>query len=191
MHKKEARLVRAYIGKKLKLNLPGPMTIIGTIARTHYRSKVAMAMDFMELLDPESRALQDNGLDLIQFNEPAFNLFVEDVGIRRIAALHRAIEGLTCMASVQICYSCGNQANIDWKGTLGEGCRQYKEIFPALAENRIDQISLCYRNVLGRCVSWGRRVAKTFWLASLMSCRISWKVRRTERRRLPPRANSS
>jgi 5-methyltetrahydropteroyltriglutamate--homocysteine methyltransferase len=142
VHEMEARHARAHTHKKLKFTLPGPMTIVDTIADTHYGDKVHLAMAFAELLNQEARALQADGVDVIQFDEPAFNVYMDDVAAWGIDALHRAIEGLTCTTAVHICYGYGIQANIDWKTTLGGEWRQYEQTFPALARSRIDQVSL-------------------------------------------------
>jgi 5-methyltetrahydropteroyltriglutamate--homocysteine methyltransferase len=146
VHAGEAQLARAHTGRKLKLTLPGPMTIIDTIADTHYGDRVKMAFAFADLLNAEARALAADGVDVIQFDEPAFNVYMREVGEWGIEALHRAIAGVTCTTAVHICYGYGIKANIDWKATLGSEWRQYEEIFPALAKSRIDQISVECRN---------------------------------------------
>src|SRR5688500_3261314 len=142
VHQTEARLARAHTKKKLKITMPGPMTIVDTIADRHYGDKVKLAMAFAELLNQEARALEKDGVDVIQFDEPAFNVYMEDVKRWGIDALHRAIAGLKCTTCVHICYGYGIKANLDWKKTLGESWRQYEEIFPALAKSKIDQVSL-------------------------------------------------
>jgi 5-methyltetrahydropteroyltriglutamate--homocysteine methyltransferase len=142
VHASEARLARAHTGKKLKITLPGPMTIVDTIADRHYGDKPKLAMAFAELLNEEARALQKDGVDVIQFDEPAFNVYMDEVKSWGITALHRAIQGVKCKTAVHICYGYGIQANLDWKKTLGGQWRQYEEIFPALARSRIDQVSL-------------------------------------------------
>jgi 5-methyltetrahydropteroyltriglutamate--homocysteine methyltransferase len=142
VHAVEARIARAYTTKKLKFTLPGPMTIVDTVADAHYGSRAKLAMAFAELLNQEARALQADGVDVIQFDEPAFNVFMDDVKTWGIDALHRAIEGLSCTTAVHICYGYGIQANIEWKTSLGGEWRQYEAIFPALAKSRIDQVSL-------------------------------------------------
>ena len=118
------------------------MTIVDTIADRHYGDKVKLAMAFAALLNQEARALERDGVDVIQFDEPAFNVYTSDVTKWGIAALHRAIRGLKCKTAVHICYGYGIKANLDWKQTLGTEWRQYEEIFPALAKSRIDQVSL-------------------------------------------------
>ena len=142
VHETEARVARAHTKRKLKITMPGPMTIVDTIADTHYGDKVKMAMAFAELLNQEARALEAQGVDLIQFDEPAFNVYMDDVKRWGIEALHRAIAGLRCKTAVHICYGYGIQANIDWKNSLGAEWRQYEEIFPALAKSRLDQVSV-------------------------------------------------
>jgi len=142
VHEAEARVARAHTNRKLKITLPGPMTIVDTIADSHYGDKVKMAMAFAELLNQEARALEAQGVDVIQFDEPAFNVYMDDVKRWGIDALHRAIEGLRCKTAVHICYGYGIKANIDWKNSLGEEWRQYEEIFPALAKSRLDQVSV-------------------------------------------------
>ncbi|HYF58442.1 MAG TPA: methionine synthase [Burkholderiaceae bacterium] len=142
VHETEARLARAHTTRKLKFTLPGPMTIVDTVADAHYGSKEKLAMAFAELLNQEALALQADGVDVIQFDEPAYNVFMEHVPTWGIASLHRAIEGLTCTTGVHICYGYGIQANKDWKASLGDRWTQYEAIFPALAASRIQQVSL-------------------------------------------------
>jgi len=142
VHAREARLARAHTGKKLKFTLPGPMTIVDTIADAHYGDRVKMAMVFAALLNEEARGLAADGVDVIQFDEPAFNVYMDAAADWGIEALHRAIEGLTCKTAVHICYGYGIPANIEWKATLGVEWRQYERFFPALAKSRIGQVSL-------------------------------------------------
>lgn len=142
VHATEARIARAHTKNQLKFTLPGPMTIVDTIADEHYGDRTKMAFAFAELLNQEARALQADGVDVIQFDEPAFNVYMDAVSDWGIEALHRAVDGLTCKTAVHICYGYGIKANTDWKATLGGEWRQYEAIFPALAKSRIDQVSV-------------------------------------------------
>jgi 5-methyltetrahydropteroyltriglutamate--homocysteine methyltransferase len=146
VHGTEARLARAHTKNKLKITMPGPMTIVDTIADRHYGDRATLALAFAALLNAEARALEADGVDVIQFDEPAFNVYMDAVGDWGIAALHRAIEGLTCTTAVHICYGYGIKANVDWKATLGSEWRQYETVFPVLAKSRIGQVSLECRN---------------------------------------------
>jgi 5-methyltetrahydropteroyltriglutamate--homocysteine methyltransferase len=146
VHGFEAQLARRHTKRKLKFTLPGPMTIADTIADRHYGDKVKMAFAFAELLNQEALALEKDGVDVVQFDEPAFNVFMGEVTEWGIAALERAAQGLKCTTAVHICYGYGIKANIDWKATLGGEWRQYESIFPAIAKSRIGQVSVECRN---------------------------------------------
>ena len=145
VHAVEARLARAHTQRQLKFTLPGPMTIVDTVADRHYGDRRKLAFAFAELLNEEALALQADGVDVIQFDEPAFNVYMKDAAEWGVAALERAASGLNCTTAVHICYGYGIKANVDWKKTLGDEWRQYEQVFPALARSRIDQVSLeCY-----------------------------------------------
>src|SRR4029077_10735369 len=146
VHADEARVARAHTARQLKFTLPGPMTIIDTVADGHYGDRVKMAFAFAELLNEEARALQADGVDVIQFDEPAFNVFMDEVPVWGVKALERAAQGLTCATAVHICYGYGIKANTDWKSTLGAEWRQYEEIFPAIANSSIQQVAIECRN---------------------------------------------
>jgi 5-methyltetrahydropteroyltriglutamate--homocysteine methyltransferase len=151
VHAAEARFLRAHTKKKIKFTLPGPMTIVDTVADRFYGDRVKMAFAFAELLNQEALALQADGVDIVQFDEPAFNVYMQDAADWGVKALERAALGLheagaasgrACTTAVHICYGYGIQANIDWKKTLGDEWRQYEQILPALAASSIDQVSL-------------------------------------------------
>ncbi len=147
VHAAEARLLRAHTHKKIKFTLPGPMTIVDTVADRFYGDREKMAFAFAELLNQEALALQADGVDIIQFDEPAFNVYMKDAAGWGVQALERAVQGLTCTTAVHICYGYGIKANNDWKTALGQEWRQYEEIFPALARSSIHQVSLeCYHS---------------------------------------------
>jgi 5-methyltetrahydropteroyltriglutamate--homocysteine methyltransferase len=142
VHEAEARFLRAHTARRTKFTLPGPMTIVDTVADRFYGDRVKMAMAFAELLNQEALALQADGIDVVQFDEPAFNVYMADAADWGVKALERAAQGLTCTTAVHICYGYGIQANVDWKKTLGDQWRQYEQVFPALAASSIRQVSL-------------------------------------------------
>src|SRR6516225_5886445 len=146
VHADEARVARTHTARKLKFTLPGPMTIIDTIADQYYGDRVKMAFAFAELLNEEAKALEADGVDLIQFDEPAFNVYMDEVNDWGLKALERAAEGLTCATAVHICYGYGIKANTDWKQTLGSEWRQYEQIFPAIDKSAIQQVAIECRN---------------------------------------------
>ncbi len=141
-HEAEAKLMRRHTKRQIRITLPGPMTIMDTVKDAHYGDRVKTAMAFADLLNAEARALEKDGVDVVQFDEPAFNAYTEEAAGWGIEALHRALDGLTCKTAVHICYGYGIKANIDWKLSLGSEWRQYEAFFPALAKSRVDQVAL-------------------------------------------------
>jgi 5-methyltetrahydropteroyltriglutamate--homocysteine methyltransferase len=142
VHGEEARFARAQTRRPLKLTMPGPMTIVDTLHDAHYGSRERLAMAVAGLLNEEARELEALGVDWIQLDEPAFNVYMDEVRDWGVAALDRAVAGITCRTAVHICYGYGIQANIDWKKTLGGEWRQYEATFPLLARSRIGAVSL-------------------------------------------------
>lgn len=142
VHAADVKFARANTGHRLKFTLPGPMTIVDTLADEFYGDRTRLALEFARVLNEEARELAALGIDVVQFDEPAFNVYLDDVERWGIDALHRAIDGLACRTAVHICYGYGIQANIEWKRTLGTEWRQYETTFPLLARSRIDQVSL-------------------------------------------------
>jgi 5-methyltetrahydropteroyltriglutamate--homocysteine methyltransferase len=151
VHEAEARLLRASTTRRIKFTLPGPMTIVDTVADRWYGDRVKMAFAFAELLNQEALALQADGVDIVQFDEPAFNVYMAEAADWGVQALERAARGLheagaasgrACTTAVHICYGYGIKANVDWKSSLGQEWRQYEQVFPALAASSIDQVSL-------------------------------------------------
>jgi len=138
----DAAFLRSQTRRKVKYTLPGPMTMVDTLYDAHYKSREKLAAAFAAILNDEARAIEAAGIDVIQFDEPAFNVYFDEVRDWGIAALERAAEGLRCTTAVHICYGYGIKANIEWKKTLGSEWRQYENTFPLLARSGIDQVSL-------------------------------------------------
>lgn len=138
----DAKFLRQQTDQPIKWALPGPMTMIDTLYDGHYKSREKLAWEFAKILNQEAKELEAAGVDIIQFDEPAFNVFFDEVNEWGIACLERAIEGLKCETAVHICYGYGIKANTDWKKTLGSEWRQYEEVFPKLQQSSIDIISL-------------------------------------------------
>ncbi len=138
----DAKFLRQQTNQPIKWALPGPMTMIDTLYDAHYQSREKLAWEFATILNQEARELEAAGVDIIQFDEPAFNVFFDDVKDWGVATLERAVEGLRAETAVHICYGYGITANTEWKKTLGAEWRQYEESFPLLQRSSIDIISL-------------------------------------------------
>ncbi len=139
---KDAKFLREQTDQPIKWALPGPMTMVDTLYDEHYKSRKALAWEFAKILNQEAKELEAAGVDIIQFDEPAFNVFFDEVEQWGIACLEKAIEGLSCETVVHVCYGYGIKANTEWKKTLGSEWRQYEELFPQLQKSNIDIISL-------------------------------------------------
>ena len=142
----DAKTLRAQTDRPIKWALPGPMTMIDTLYDRHYGSREKLATEFAKILNEEARELEAAGVDIIQFDEPAFNVFFDDVKDWGVSVLEQAAEGLRCETAVHICYGYGIKANNDWKATLGDQWRQYEQSFPLLQESAIDIVSLECQN---------------------------------------------
>merc|ERR1711964_599170 len=138
----DAKFLRKHTSQSIKWALPGPMTMVDTLYDAHYKSREKLAWEFAKILNQEAKELEEAGVDIIQFDEPAFNVFFDDINEWGVAALERAVEGLKCETAVHICYGYGIKANTEWKKTLGNEWRQYESIFPMLQRSNIDIISL-------------------------------------------------
>ena len=138
----DARFLRQHTDRPIKWALPGPMTMIDTLFDAHYKSREKLAWEFAKLLNQEALELEAAGVNIIQFDEPAFNVFFDEVNDWGVATLERALEGLKCETAVHICYGYGIKANTDWKQTLGAEWRQYEEAFPKLQKSKVDIVSL-------------------------------------------------
>ncbi|WP_313483472.1 methionine synthase [Acinetobacter variabilis] len=142
----DAKFLRSQTKQPIKWALPGPMTMIDTLYDAHYKSREKLAWEFAKILNQEALELEAAGVDIIQFDEPAFNVFFNEVNDWGIATLERALEGLKCETAVHICYGYGIKANTDWKKTLGSEWRQYEAVFPKLQKSKIDIVSLECQN---------------------------------------------
>lgn len=143
----DAKFLRSQTDQPIKWALPGPMTMVDTLYDDHYKSRKDLAWEFAKLLNEEAKDLEAAGVNIIQFDEPAFNVFFDEVREWGIECLERAIEGLTTAeTAVHICYGYGIKANTDWKKTLGSEWRQYEEIFPLIQKSNIDMVSLECQN---------------------------------------------
>ena len=74
------RFAKAQTNKPVKVTLPGPMTIVDSLVDEFYgETTSALARRFAEVLNAEARELAAAGADIIQFDEPCFNIYLEQV----------------------------------------------------------------------------------------------------------------
>ena len=136
------RFARARTARPLKVTLPGPMTIVDSVLDEHYGAdERSLALRFAELLNAEARELAAAGADVVQFDEPCFNVYVDKVKEWGIAALERAMAGVAAKKAVHICYGYGTPAVLAWKRQNREW-GQYAVTLPLLADSSVDQVSV-------------------------------------------------
>ncbi|TMG94787.1 MAG: methionine synthase, partial [Betaproteobacteria bacterium] len=96
----DLRFLRGQTKRPIKLSLPGPMTMVDTLYDDYYRNREKLAREFAAILNQEASELERAGADVIQFDEPAFNVYMDEVAAWGIAALEAAAAGLKCKTAV-------------------------------------------------------------------------------------------
>jgi 5-methyltetrahydropteroyltriglutamate--homocysteine methyltransferase len=142
VHLDEIRFARGLTDAQLKITIPGPMTLADTVVDEAYGDRSALAMAFARAIREEIADLIAAGVDVVQLDEPAFNVYFEEVAAWGIDALDAAFSGATCSKAVHVCYGYGIPANVHWKSNLGDRWDQYAYVLPLLARSCVDQISI-------------------------------------------------
>jgi 5-methyltetrahydropteroyltriglutamate--homocysteine methyltransferase len=136
------RFARDLTTRQLKVTLPGPMTIVDSVADEHYGAdRKTLAMRFARALNAEARELAAAGADIVQFDEPCFNIYLDDVEAWGIDALEQCMDGVTARRAVHICYGYGTPAVLAWK-TKNTDWGHYGVTLPLLAKSSVDQVSV-------------------------------------------------
>ena len=136
------RFARELTTRQLKVTLPGPMTIVDSVADEHYGAdRKTLAMHFARALNAEARELAAAGADVIQFDEPCFNIYVDEVEAWGIDALEQCMDGVSARKAVHICYGYGTPAVLAWK-TTNTDWGHYGVTLPLLAKSNVDQVSV-------------------------------------------------
>jgi len=136
------RFARAHTQKPLKVTLPGPMTIVDSILDEHYGwEEKRLAMHFAAILNVEAKELVEAGAEVIQFDEPCFNIYLDKVQDWGIEALERAMDGVRAKKAVHICYGYGTEVVLAWK-RRNQDWGHYWVTLPLLAKSSVDQVSV-------------------------------------------------
>jgi 5-methyltetrahydropteroyltriglutamate--homocysteine methyltransferase len=136
------RVARRMTTRRLKVTLPGPMTIADEVADERYGGDMrALAMRFAGILNAEARDLVEAGADVIQFDEPCFNIYVEQVEAWGIEALERCLDGVRATRAVHICYGYGTPLVLAWK-SQNKDWGHYAVTLPLLAKSSVQQVSV-------------------------------------------------
>ena len=136
------RKARALTSRTLKVTVPGPMTIVDSVADEHYGSdNKTLAMHFASIINAEARDLAAAGADIIQFDEPCFNVYLDEVQAWGIEALERCMDGVSARKGVHICYGYGTASVLAWK-TKNTDWGHYGVTLPLLARSSVDMVSV-------------------------------------------------
>lgn len=142
VHVAEARFARGLTDREVKITIPGPMTIVDTLHDVYYEDRKKAAFAFADAIRAEIEELSDAGVDVVQLDEPAFNVYFQELEDWGVDALDACVRGVACSTAVHVCYGYGIAANIDWKHSLGSEWDQYGFVLPLLAQSSLDEISI-------------------------------------------------
>ncbi|HZV79138.1 MAG TPA: methionine synthase [Candidatus Binatus sp.] len=141
-HLDEATFARRHTKRRLKVTLPGPMTIVDTVFDAHYKDRRELAMAFAALIREEIQALESVGVYMVQLDEPALNAYLDEAEHWGMEAIDAAIRDVFCRTAVHVCYGYGIKANIEWKQSLGPSWDQYERLLPLLSKTNVDELSI-------------------------------------------------
>jgi 5-methyltetrahydropteroyltriglutamate--homocysteine methyltransferase len=121
---------KAQTTKPIKMDVPGPMTVIDSTLDEFYKDETAMAMDVAAALNDELRDLQAAGCDVLEIDEPAMTRYHEKVFEYGARALDRCLEGIHVQTIVHLCYG--------YPGGAGQQHEyQYPELLQELMKTKI------------------------------------------------------
>jgi 5-methyltetrahydropteroyltriglutamate--homocysteine methyltransferase len=135
------RFLKDQTGRPVKVTLPSPMTMADSLADEHFGDRRTLAAECAAVLNQEARDLADAGCDIVQFDEPCFNIYLDEVEEWGIDVLERAAEGVAAKTAVHICYGYGVAHWVEWKASNTDW-GQYERTLPLLRSSGIDQISV-------------------------------------------------
>ena len=142
IHVDDVRFARRLTAGQLKITIPGPMTLVDTVIDEAYGSRKDLAFAFARAIREEVADLVAAGVDVVQLDEPAFNVYFDEVAAWGIDALDTALSGTSCVTAVHVCYGYGIPANVQWKANLGERWDQYAHVLPLIAKSTVDHVSI-------------------------------------------------
>ena len=96
--------LRKHTKKQIKITVPGPFTMSEQAKNEFYNSGAEAAMDYAVAVNEEIRDLFAAGADVVQVDEPWMQARPEKAREYGLAALNRALEGVTGTTGVHICF---------------------------------------------------------------------------------------
>lgn len=135
------RFLKSHTDKPIKVTLPGPMTTVDTLADEYFRDRRVLAVELAKLLNDEAHELVEAGAAIVQFDEPCFNIYLDELEDWGIRALEQAAHGIRAKTAVHICYGYGTGIVLKWKTTNTDWSHYWRSL-PLLRTSTIDMISI-------------------------------------------------
>ena len=101
---RDVEFLRANTDRKIKITVPGPFTMTQQAENAYYRSESELALDYAAAVNDEIKDLFSAGADIVQLDEPYMQARPEKARQYGIAALNRALDGVTGTTAVHICF---------------------------------------------------------------------------------------
>ena len=100
----DVAFLKRHSTKPVKLTIPGPFTMTQQAQNDYYPSAEALAMDYAAAVNEEVRALFAAGVDVVQLDEPYLQARADQAQDYALAAIDRALEGVTGTTALHICF---------------------------------------------------------------------------------------
>src|SRR6266545_5526326 len=101
---RDVAFLRANTDRLIKMTVPGPFTMAQQAEDDFYGDEAAMAMDYASAVNAEIKDLFAAGADVVQVDEPWMQARPEKARAYGLAALDRALDGVTGTTAVHICF---------------------------------------------------------------------------------------
>jgi 5-methyltetrahydropteroyltriglutamate--homocysteine methyltransferase len=100
----DVRFLRLHTDRPIKMTVPGPFTMTQQAQNDHYPDEASAALAYAEAVNEEIADLFDAGADMVQIDEPYLQARPEKAREYGVAALERALDGITGTTAVHICF---------------------------------------------------------------------------------------
>jgi len=138
---RDYRQAQSFSDRPVKLTIPGPMTIIGTVADCFYNDDKKLALDLADALNREALALAEAGCLHIQVDEPLFARKPDDAAAFGYEALERVFHNMPAHVTRTAHMCCGYPEHIDQPDYPKADHTVYHQLVEAL-DGRIDALSI-------------------------------------------------
>ena len=100
----DVALIKRYSTRPLKITIPGPFTMTQQAQNDFYPSDEALAMDYADAVNGEIQDLFAAGVDIVQLDEPYLEARAETARAYAVAAINRALKGVSGRTALHICF---------------------------------------------------------------------------------------